>query len=101
MAIHKWSDLKKQKVPEQRLSEIEEQVEQEILEMNLSAVRELVGKTQTDLAGVLGTTQPGVSRSERRGDHLVSSLRQVIQALGGDLELVARFGDKSIRLRGV
>ncbi len=67
----------------------------------LSAVRELVGKTQTELADTLGTTQPEVSRSERRGDHLVSTLRQYVQALGGDLELVARFDDKTIRLRGV
>lgn len=101
MTIHKWNDLKKEKLPEKRLREIESQVEQEILEMNLSALRELVGKTQIEIAKDLGTTQPEVSRSERRGDHLVSTLRQYVRALGGDLEVVARFGDKSVRLRGV
>lgn len=101
MAIHKWSDLKREKMSASRLAEIEAEVGQEVLEMNLSAVRELAGKTQTELAETLGTTQPEVSRSERREDHLVSTLRQYIRALGGDLEVVARFGDKSIRLRGV
>ncbi len=101
MAVHKWNDLKRERISEERLSEIESQVRQEILEMNLAAVRELVGRTQVDVATVMGSTQSEVSRSERRKDHLVSSLRQYVRALGGELELIARFGDKSIRLRGV
>ncbi len=101
MGIHKWNDLKRERVSEDRLAEIEAEVEQEIVEMNLAAVRELVGKTQVEVAETAGSTQSEVSRSERREDHLVSTLRQYVRALGGELELTARFGDKSVRLRGV
>ena len=101
MTVHKWDDLKRERVSEQRLAEIEAQVEQEILEMNLAAVRELVGRSQTEVAEAMGSSQSEVSRSERREDHLVSTLREYVRALGGELELTARFGDKSVRLRGV
>ncbi len=101
MTVHKWDDLKRERISEQRLAEIEAQVEQEILEMNLTAVRDLVGKTQSDVAKAMGSSQSEISRSERREDHLVSTLREYVRALGGELELTARFGDKSIRLRGV
>jgi hypothetical protein len=101
MAVHKWKDLKREKISEDRLAEIEAEVEQEILEMNLVAVRELLGKTQVELAQAMGSSQPEVSRAERREDHLVSTLREYVRALGGELELTARFGDKSVRLRGV
>ena len=45
--------------------------------------------------------QSEVSKAERRDDHLLSTLRRYIEALGGELEVVARFGDKSVRLKGV
>ncbi len=101
MAIHSWNDLKRERIPADRLAEIEQQVKQEVLELNLAAVRGLAGKTQLDVAEAMDTTQPEVSRSERRSDHLVSTLRQYVQALGGELEIIARFGDRSVRLRGV
>ena len=101
MTVHKWADLKKERISDQRLAEIEAQVEQEVLEMNLAAVRELVGRSQTEVAEAMGSSQSEISRSERREDHLVSTLREYVRALGGELELTARFGDKSIRLRGV
>ncbi len=44
------------------------------------------------------TTQSQVSETERRGDHRLSSLRRYIQALGGELENIANFGDRRVRL---
>jgi hypothetical protein len=47
--------------------------------------------------------QSDVSRLERREDFedcLVSTLRRYVAALGGQLELVASFGDKKIILTG-
>ena len=72
-----------------------------MLELNLRAVRELVGKTQIELAKVARTTQSEISKAERRDDHLLSTLRKYVEALGGEIEVVASFGDKRIRLRGV
>ena len=101
MTVHRWDDLKRKRISEPRLAEIKARVEQEVLEMNLAAVRDLLGKTQAEVAEAMGSTQSEISRSERRQDHLVSTLREYVRALGGELELTARFGDKSIRLHGV
>jgi predicted transcriptional regulator len=101
MKLHRWEDIKKRKLSPEKLEEIQREVEQEILELNLQAVRELVGKTQVDLAQATGMTQPEISRAEHRDDHLLSTLRRYIQALGGELEVLARFGDKSVRLKGI
>ncbi len=84
-----------------RRKDLEEEIEREDLELNLKAVRELAGMTQVELAEAAGTSQGEVSIAERRKDHLVSTLRRYVEALGGELEVVARFGDKTVKLHGV
>ena len=69
--------------------------------MNLLAVRELLGKTQVQLARKAKMSQADLSKTERRTDHLLSTLRRYVEALGGELDVIARFGDKQVRLRGV
>ncbi len=69
--------------------------------MNLQELRKLAGKTQTQLASATKMNQPELSRIERRDDHLLSTLRRYIEALGGELEVIARFDGKTVRLRGV
>ncbi len=69
--------------------------------MDLKAVRELVGKTQAEVAAVADISQAELSRAEKREDHLLSKLRRYVEALGGELEVIARFGDKTVSLRGV
>src|SRR4051794_20451698 len=76
-------------------------VERELLEMSLREMREMVGKHQVDVAAAVETTQSELSRLERRDDVFLSTLKKYVKALGGELEIVARFGDKSVRLRGV
>jgi len=71
--------------------------------LTIRAVREAVGKTQVDVAAKSAIDQSDVSRLEGRGDFeecLVSTLRRYVAALGGQLELVASFGDKKIILTG-
>jgi CRP-like cAMP-binding protein len=105
MAGRKFRDVAVRKLGEARVRRIENEVEERIaredLELNLRAVRELAGKTQVEVAEAAGTTQGEVSIAERRQDHLVSTLRRYVKALGGDLEVLARFGDKTVKLRGV
>ncbi len=71
----------------------------ELLEMDLRELRESLGKTQEDMAGVVRMSQSEVSRLERREDHRLSTLRRVVHGLGGELELIATFGDRRVRLR--
>jgi transcriptional regulator len=64
-------------------------------------LREFAGKTQPEVAKELEKVQAEISQFENRPDHVLSKLREYIKALGGELEVVARFGDKTLRLRGV
>src|SRR5262249_16236273 len=103
MATHKWAELKKEryaKAPERR-AKIEKEVEEGVVGMNLASLREITGLTQGEVAAVVGTSQAEISRSERRADHLVSTLQAYVKGLGGELILTARFGDKSVRMKGV
>jgi DNA-binding XRE family transcriptional regulator len=69
-----------------------------LAEMPLSVLRMARGLTQEEIAHVLGTTQASVSRLERRDDLHLSTLRRYVAALGGELEITARFPDATVRL---
>ncbi|MCM2265896.1 MAG: helix-turn-helix domain-containing protein [Desulfuromonadales bacterium] len=60
----------------------------------LKDLRQAMQKTQVELADVLHIGQDGVSRLEKRSDMLLSTLRSYVEAMGGQLELVARFPDR-------
>ncbi len=95
----RWTDVRQKKLSSQQLDEIDREVEQELLEMDLKAIRELIGKTQVDIAIVTDMTQSEVSRLERRSDVRLSTLKRYVEALGGEVEVFATFGDKRVRLR--
>jgi len=57
--------------------------------MTLRGLRESVGRTQGEVARRVSMTQPQLSRVETRRDHLISTLRRYVRALGGNLEIVA------------
>jgi hypothetical protein len=71
--------------------------------LSVRALREGVGKTQVEVAADSAMDQSDVSRLEGRKDFedcLVSTMRRYVAALGGELELVASFGDRKIILSG-
>src|SRR5262249_52901891 len=70
-------------------------------DMNLQQLREHVRKTQGDVARKAAVTQPQLSRIEGGRDHLVSTLRRYVRALGGDIHVVAEIGVERIVLRDV
>jgi predicted transcriptional regulator len=98
MKLHKWSDIRRKKLSEAELAEIDQRVAAEVLDMNLTALRESLGVTQVQMAAAAEMTQSEVSKLEKRNDHLVSTLRRAVRALGGDLEVTAVVGDKRIKL---
>jgi DNA-binding XRE family transcriptional regulator len=63
-------------------------------EMNLRQLRKARKLTQARVAKVLGITQDSVSRLERRGDVLLSTLRKTVKAMGGEVRIVAEFPDR-------
>jgi transcriptional regulator with XRE-family HTH domain len=64
-------------------------VRADLAEMLLSEIRRLAGLTQEQLAGSLGITQPTLSQLESQGDMQISTLRRIVEALGGELEIIA------------
>ena len=71
-------------------------------EMTLQELRHARKLTQVRMAKALGITQDGVSRLERRSDLLLSTLRKTVEAMGGNLSLVAEFPDcRPVVLSGI
>ena len=63
-------------------------------EMSLRELRHAYRLTQQHIAAFLGIGQEGVSRLEKRSDLLISTLCGYVEALGGQLRLVAEFPNR-------
>ncbi|MCG3773436.1 MAG: hypothetical protein JW395_0243 [Nitrospira sp.] len=63
-------------------------------EMSLRDLRQALTLTQERMAETLGIGQDGISRLEKRSDLLLSTLRSYIEAMGGQLSLIAEFPDR-------
>ncbi|NEE02645.1 XRE family transcriptional regulator [Phytoactinopolyspora halotolerans] len=83
-----------------RVREIREEMLAEARAHRLAEIREAYGLNQTEVARRVGLTQPRVSRIER-GDlnrSEIGTLRSYVEALGGEIEIVAKFGDERFRV---
>jgi len=60
-------------------------------EMTLQELRRALDRSQEATAEALGLKQAAISRLENRDDMRISTLREYVEALGGDLEVYARF----------
>ena len=82
----------------ERVAAVEARTQEMLREMPLVELRRQLNLTQEALATVLGTSQASVSKLERRSDIYLSTLRRYVEAMGGELEITARFPDGEIRL---
>jgi transcriptional regulator with XRE-family HTH domain len=67
-------------------------------DMALHELRNARELTQGALAEQLNLEQPAVSKLERRADMYVSTLRRYIEAMGGQLEIIAHFPEGNVRI---
>jgi DNA-binding transcriptional regulator YiaG len=67
--------------------------------LSLPKIRESCGLSQADIAQRLRINQGAVSRMERRGDMRLGTLRNLISAMGGELQLLARFPDHTVEIQ--
>jgi predicted transcriptional regulator len=67
-------------------------------EATLRQVREAREQSQEQVAKQLHINQAAVSKLERRTDMYLSTLRGFIEAMGGKLEIVARFPNRAVRI---
>ena len=69
-------------------------------ELSLQELRKAMVVTQVQVAKSLGKRQDEISRIEQRGDLLLSTLRDYVRSLGGELELLCTFKNRrSVRIR--
>jgi transcriptional regulator with XRE-family HTH domain len=70
-----------------------------LLEMTLQELRQgITTFSQEDVAKMLKVTQGYVSRLERQDDMLVSKLYAYVEALGGQVEIRAKFTNQEVRI---
>jgi predicted transcriptional regulator len=60
-------------------------------ELPLNELRQARRLSQKMLADVMHIQQPSIAKIEKRADMYISTLRSRIEAMGGELEVVARY----------
>jgi ribosome-binding protein aMBF1 (putative translation factor) len=76
-----------------------EKTRQMLRELPLQELRQARDMSQERLAKILHTKQANISRIERRTDMYISTLRSYIEAMGGELDIVAKFPDGEIHVK--
>ncbi|HKY86521.1 MAG TPA: XRE family transcriptional regulator [Pseudorhodoplanes sp.] len=66
--------------------------------MPLAELRQALEQSQQELARAMKVNQPAVAKLEKRADMYVSNLRRYIEALGGSLEITARFPNGAVSI---
>jgi len=93
----KWSEIRRKHAPE-----VEERIRRNVKKaarvMTLHQLREARELTQVNLAQVLKINQSAVSTMEKRTDMYVSTLRNFIKAMGGELKITAEFPEGSVQI---
>lgn len=93
--------MKIDQLPPLRRAAVEAEAQRLIAEeMTLRDLRKACDLTQERMAELLDIGQDSVSRLEARTDLLLSTLRSYVNAMGGTLDLVARFPDRPVVVLG-
>ncbi len=96
---HDFNELLREFTPKRRLR-VDTKKSELVENLTLRDIRKSLEMTQQHLAELLDVNQPAVTRLENRTDMQISTLRNYIEALGGQLSIVAKFphGDVSVNL---
>ncbi len=78
------------------LANEEQSVDGTLTAMPLEGLRDARQLTQVQMAQLLKISQGAVSKVERRSDMFVSTLRNYVRAIGGDLQIRAIFPDGEV-----
>lgn len=91
----KWSEVRKTLSPQ-----AEERIRRKIAAKGvmLNQIREARKLTQVKLAEALNINQGAVSTMEKRTDMYVSTLRNYIEAMGGNLKIMAEFPEGTVEI---
>ena len=93
----KFSELEAKMSPESR-EWVKQEVAKALAETPLHELRNARGLSQTMLAEALHIQQPAIAKLEKRTDMYISTLRSHIKAMGGELDVIARFPDGDVKI---
>ena len=93
-----WKSLKQTRLSTEARARVQTRVAQASEALTLKALRQNLALTQAEVGGNAAMTQSELSRLEGREDHLTSTLRRYVEALGGKLEVTAVFGKRRVKL---
>lgn len=93
----KFSNLRQKMTPEAR-AKSRAKARDMLKELPMHELRQARGLSQQELAEILHVKQPAVAKIEKRTDMYLSTLRNHIQALGGQLDVIARFPEGDVRI---
>ena len=84
---------------EERKAKIEREKQILFLEYDvISQLRKDQELTQKELADILDIRQAAISKLEHQQDILIQTLQRYVEALGGELEVRAKFPDREVTL---
>lgn len=95
----KFRDLVQATMSPAAIERAHARTEEMLRDIRLAELRRARSLSQQELADRLSVKQPKVSEMERRADMYVSTLRKYIEAVGGELVIVARFPEGDIRIQ--
>ncbi len=94
-----FNELRQKMSPERRARNAAD-AQRTLLEMTLQELRQnLTSLSQEDIAEVLRVTQGYISKLERQDDMLLSKLYSYVEALGGNVEIRARFANQEVEIK--
>lgn len=94
----KFSELRARMTPQAR-ARASDQANRMMAAMPLNELRQARGLSQKMLADILHVQQPSIAKLEKRTDMYISTLRAHIEAMGGELEVIARFPEGDVIIR--
>ena len=94
---HQFSDLRARMTPDARET-AGSRAQTMLAQMPLTKVLRARVLSQSLLTELLHVQPPSIAKIENHADMYLSSLRSQIEAMGGELEVVARFPDGDIKI---
>ncbi len=88
----------KNKLPAESKARVEERVKTALAEMPLAELRQARKFTQQQIAETLKIKQASVSRMESQTDMYISTIRKYVEAMGGELEIIAKFPEGIVKV---
>jgi predicted XRE-type DNA-binding protein len=99
--MRSWKDVRPNVITDpQRVTAHREKLDAEVRAYRLAEIRREQDLTQAEVAEIIGITQPNVSRLESGAldTAALATIRAYVEALGGQLRMVADFGDRTMTI---